>query len=145
MRAQQQYPPAWAGSPSPPGAAALELPQGEPEEGGAHRGSGSPCPPRYSTRSMCAGTGSTRPRAGAGPQHASGRRASRLQAWSLAGAVYKADGVGSLGGVRPGLTLELFTNRTSTAIRARPATPTQKENTSHMEAAILGAPPPSDP
>lgn len=101
MRAQQQYPPAWAGSPSPPGAAALGLPQGEPEEGGAHRDSGSPCPPRYSTRSMCAGTGSTQPRAGAGPQHASGRRASRLQAWSLAGAVYKPTGWGLLAGSAP--------------------------------------------
>ncbi|KAK2092675.1 hypothetical protein P7K49_029204 [Saguinus oedipus] len=40
------------------------------------------------------------------------------------------------------LRSSLLTKRTSTETRAWPATPTQKENTSHMEAAILGAPPP---
>ena len=43
-------------------------------------------------------------------------------------------------GIFPSLTLQLLTKRTSTGTGARPATPTQKENTSHMEAAILGTP-----
>ena len=101
---------------------------------------------RMTAPEPCArGQGAPGPRAGNGPQRPNGRGASRFQAWGPVGLSPRPGGVGDPGTVRRGLTLALLTKRTSTATRARPATPTQNENTSHMEAAILGVPPPADP
>lgn len=118
-----------------------------PREGGARTKTSEPPVHRVTSPEACARgqTGSLRAASRDEPQRPSGRGASRLRALDPVGLVPRPDRVGGSRRVRLGLTLALLTKRTSTATPALPATPTQKENTSHMEAAILGAPPPSDP
>lgn len=57
---------------------------------------------RVTAPEACAqGPGAPRPRAGAGPQHASGRRASRIQAWVLERLSTRPTGWGHLAGSAP--------------------------------------------